>query len=104
MDIEISIAIPVLALIAAFLSALYSRWSASQAKRANDIGRLNALLALRVHYTQLIENQYQHAKVLQGNSSGMHAIQISVADMDIKLREVNEQINNYHNKVVENKI
>ncbi|MGR5175346.1 hypothetical protein [Vibrio mediterranei] len=96
--------ISILALLAACLSALYARWSASQAKRANDIGRLNALLAMKEHYLKLIEHQYTLADNLKSSNSGMQAVRDKVAELDCKLREVNKQISNYHDKIVENKI
>ncbi len=101
---EMSLVVSILALLAACLSALYARWSANQAKRANDIGRLNALLAMKQHYLKLIEHQYNLADTLQSSSSGMQAVREKVAELDDKLREVNAQISSYHDKIVENKI
>ena len=42
-----------LALLVSGLATFCARWSAAEAKKANDIGRLNALLALRTHYLWL---------------------------------------------------
>ncbi|MEZ9388861.1 hypothetical protein AB4181_16975 [Vibrio lentus] len=104
MRLETSLVVSILALIAACLSALYARWSANQAKRANDIGRLNALLTMKEHYLKLIEHQCKIAENLQSSSSGMQSVRERVGELDGKLREVNEQISSYHVKVVENKI
>ncbi|MDD9180790.1 MULTISPECIES: hypothetical protein [Aliivibrio] len=101
---DTSLVVSILALIAAALSALYSRWSVRQAVKANDIGRLNALLAFRVHYLQLMEHQQKLAETLNHSSSGMEAVRTKHAELDEKLREVNFQINEYHTKVVNKKI
>ncbi|MDD9194117.1 hypothetical protein PVK63_19410 [Aliivibrio sp. S2TY2] len=101
---DISLVVSILALIAAALSALYSRWSVRQAVKANDIGRLNALLAFRVHYLQLMEHQQKLAETLNHSLSEMEAVRTKYAELDEKLREVNFQINEYHTKVVNKKI
>ncbi|MER2491268.1 hypothetical protein [Catenovulum sediminis] len=101
---ETSLLVSIIALVAGSLSALYARWSANQAKRANDIGRLNALLAMKEHYLKLIEHQYKLAETLPSSSSGMQAVREKVADLDTSLREVNDQITSYHDRVVQNKI
>ena len=62
-----------MALLAASLAALYARWSAREAKRSNDIGRLNALLALRTHYLALMRHQEHLAKVLSNSPAGLQA-------------------------------
>lgn len=86
------------------LSALYARWATNEAKKSNDIGRLNSLLALRTHYLQLIEHQLKIAKLMPDGSTGIDIAEATCANIEEKLKEVNLQINNYHNKVVENKI
>lgn len=89
-----------LALLASGLAALYARWSAAEAKRANDIGRLNALLALRTHYLSLIQHQADLAQVLSNSPSGLQAIQRTYADLDTKLREVSHEIDKQHAGIV----
>ncbi|WP_288635342.1 hypothetical protein [Pseudoalteromonas sp. UBA6610] len=101
---ETSLVVSIIALIVGALSALYARWSANQAKRANDIGRLNALLAMKEHYLKLIEHQYKLAETLQTSSNGMQAVREKVADLDTSLREVNDQITLYHVRIVKDKI
>ncbi len=106
-SMEVSVAISVLALIASFLSALYSRWSVKQASRANDIGRLNALLALKEHYLRLLEKQ--NGVKINPRQDDLHSKAYLYnlkkgSELEIKLREVDEQINSYHKKVIENKI
>ena len=98
MTIEIPLA--ALALLISASAALYARWSAREAKKANDIGRLNALLALRAHYLALMDNQAKLAEALRGLPSGLEAAQQAYADIDEKLREVNREINTYHANLV----
>ncbi|WP_456380058.1 hypothetical protein [Thiolapillus sp.] len=90
--------------LVAGLSALYARWAVKEAKKSNDIGRLNSLLSLRIHYLQLMENQHKLAKLMPNNSKGMELARNTYADLDTKLREVHSQIDFYHRKVVENKL
>lgn len=86
------------------LSAIYSRWSAKEAKKANDIGRLNALLSFRKHYLELMQHQEKMTEVLKGSDSGMQAVREKYADLDSKLRQVSSELDQYHNKIVNNKI
>ncbi len=82
------------------MDALYARWSAAEAKRANNIGRLNALLALRTHYLALMQHQADLAKVLSGSPAGLQAVQNTAADLDTKLREVSREIDKHHAGIV----
>ena len=93
-----------MAALIATLSALYSRWSAKEAKKANDIGRLNALLSFRKHYLELMQHQQKMAKVFKTGDSGMQALIKKDADLDSKLREVASELEQYHSKVVNNKV
>lgn len=70
--IEISIVMGVLALLVAGLSALYARWAVNEAKKANDIGRLNSLFALRAHYLQLMDHQLKIAEIMPNGSEGFN--------------------------------
>jgi hypothetical protein len=90
----------VLALLVSGLAALYARWSAREARKANDIGRLNALLALRGHYLALMERQERLAKTLGSVPSGLRAAEKAYADLDGKLREVSVEIDTHHVNVV----
>jgi hypothetical protein len=54
-----------LALLASGLAALYVRWTVGEAKRANEIGRLNSLIALRSHYLELLRHQEKLSDVLK---------------------------------------
>ena len=96
--------ISILSALVAALSALYARWSYKEARRANDIGRLNSLLAFRQHYLELMANQKKLAELLKSSQSCLAACQNTYANLDFKLREINQEITNYHEKVVENKI
>lgn len=89
-----------LALLASFLAALYARWSAAEAKKANDIGRLNALLALRTHYLALMQHQTDLAQVLRNSPGGLKAAQNTYADLDTRLREVSHEIDKQHADIV----
>ena len=98
MNLELLLA--ALALLASGLAALYARWSAGEARKANDIGRLNALLALRTHYLALLRHQEDLAKILQSSPGGLQAVQNTYADLDTKLREVNREIDKQHAGIV----
>lgn len=89
-----------LALLAAGLAALYARWSVAEAKKANNIGRLNALLALRIHYLSLLEHQAKMANTLKDSPSGLQAVQSACADLDAKLRNVSAEIDKEHTNIV----
>jgi hypothetical protein len=102
--IELAVAFTILALLISLLSALYARRALNESKKANDIGRLNSLLALRVHYLQLMEHQHKVAELMPSNSKGMQSVRNTYCELDGKLREVNSQIDSYHNKVVSNEI
>lgn len=90
-----------LALLASGLAALYARWSAREAKRANDIGRLNALLSLRAHYLALMQHQEKLTQVLSNSPNGLQAVRNTYADLDSKLREVNHEIEKQHADIIE---
>ena len=93
----------IIALLAAALSALYARWSAAEARKANDIGRLNALLAFRAHYLELMAQKGRVAEQLKSMKGAEMAYE-AYAELDSKLGEVNKEIDSYHNKVVTSKI
>lgn len=88
----------------AILSAIYSRRSVTQAKRANDMGRLNALLSFRKHYIELMERKVKLAEVLISSEVGMEKVGETYAELDSKLREVVEQLDVYHDKLVGNEV
>jgi len=94
----------IIAALVAVLSAFYARKSAKEAQKANDIGRLNALLAFRQRYIELMAHQVKIAETLKTSQSGLEAVQKAYADLDSKLDEIDHQINSYHSKVVTNKI
>lgn len=102
-DLSMSDFVAIIALLAAALSALYARWSAAEAKKANDTGRLNALLAFRAHYLELMAQKGRVAEQLQGMKGADKAYE-AYADLDSKLRDVNKEIAVYHSKVVASKI
>lgn len=93
----------IIAVLIAASSALYARWSAKEARKSNDIGRLNALLAFRAHYLELMAHKARIAEQLKGMSGGEKAYK-AYAELDSKLREVNKEIDEYHEKVVASEI
>ncbi len=96
--------ISIISALVAVLSALYARWSVKEARKANDIGRLNSLLAFRQHYLELMVHQEKLAQIMPSSSRGLEACHNAYADLDSKLREINQEISSYHIKVVANKI
>src|SRR5690606_6574378 len=102
-DLSMSDIVAIVSLLAAALSALYARWSAAEAKKANDIGRLNALLAFRAHYLELMAQKGRVAEQLKGMKGAEKAYE-EYAELDSKLRQVNKEIESYHSKVVASKI
>lgn len=98
MDWQLSLA--VLALLASGLAVLYARRSAKEAKKSNDIGRLSALLALRIHYLALMQQQSELAKILNNSPGGLQAVHNAYADLDTKLREVCREIDKQHAGIV----
>ena len=98
MSLEFAVAL--LALLISALAALYARWSWAEAKRSNDMGRLNALLALRAHYLALLEHQVKLADVFKTLPSGMKEVHRTYAELDRKLREVSDQVDGYHARTV----
>ncbi|MEG0010259.1 MAG: hypothetical protein RR721_19310 [Aeromonas sp.] len=103
-NLDVNAAVTMIAVFIAACSALYARSAAKEAKRANDIGRLNALLSLRQHYLELMRHQEAMAELLESSSSGMKAVRDTYADLDSKLRQVTAELDLYHPKVVKNKL
>ncbi len=90
----------VLALIFSVAAVLYARQAAHEAEKANDLGRLNALLALRTHYLAMMEHQEKLAELFNNSPGGLQATQEAYATLDRKLREVSFEIDTYHTSVV----
>ena len=89
-----------LALLVSALAALYARWTVREAKSANDMGRLNAMLTLQSHYSEQLNHQAKLAQDLVNIPSGHNAALDSHAALDVKLREVSREIEKYHSKLV----
>ncbi|MFM4977446.1 hypothetical protein [Aeromonas rivipollensis] len=104
LNIDLSAAVAVTAALIAAFSALYARRSAKEARRANDIGRLNALLSLRQHYLERMRYLEVMVKQLEHSQSGKQSVEDTYADLDSKLRQVAAEIDLYHSKVVKNKM
>ncbi|MBS3798801.1 hypothetical protein [Pseudoalteromonas sp. BDTF-M6] len=90
--------------IIAFLSAYYARRTNNEAKNANELSRMNALLSFRKHYLELMKHQVKIAEVLKTSDSGMQAVREKHAELDGKHREINKELEPYHVKVVANEI
>lgn len=95
-----NLSLTALALLASCLAAMFAGWSAREAKKSNDIGRLNALLALRTHYLALMQHQSEFAKIMNNQSAGLEAAMKAYADLDKKLGEVNREIDKQHAGIV----
>jgi hypothetical protein len=94
--------IAVLALLVSVGAVLYARQSAHAAGRANDLSRLNALLALRSHYLAMLAHQEKLADMFKDYnlSGGLQAAQDAYVSLDTKLREVSQEIDSYHTSIV----
>ena len=103
-ELGLSDAIAIVAAIIAFLSAYYARRAINEAKKANELSRMNALLSFRKHYLELMEHQVKMAEVIKTSESGMQAVREKYADLDSKLREIHDELEPYHTKVVANEI
>ncbi|MDO6562069.1 hypothetical protein Q4488_01630 [Amphritea sp. 1_MG-2023] len=97
--IDISTGVNIIVGLIAALSAIYASRSAKQAEKSNYIGRLNALLALRLHYLELIGKRLSFMEQFKDTEGGEKAFE-SFANLDSKLRQVNKEIESYHDKVV----
>ena len=102
--ISTSDVISLVAGVIAVVAVVYARKSAKEAERANNMGRLNALLSFRAHYLELMQYQEKMADVLHHSSSGMDAVRARHADIDSKLRQVTIELEQYHAKVVKGEI
>lgn len=104
LSIDVDATMAMIAALIAACSALYAHRSAKEAKRANDIGRLNALLSLRQHYLELLRHQEIMAKQLEHIPSGLRSVRDTYADLDSKMRQVTAELDLFHPKVVKNKL
>ncbi|WP_418641350.1 hypothetical protein [Sulfurimonas sp. ST-27] len=93
-----------MAILIAILSALYARWSAKEAIKANSIGRMNALLSFRNHYLELMKEQEKMGKILKNSKNGTQAVITKYSELDTKFREVNKELDKYHDRVLKNDI
>lgn len=95
---EISDYISILALVLALISVLYTRWTWSEAKKANEISRLNSLLTLKQHYSELEQREHEKSRAwLDGKSTKVsdgytEACAVAAADYQQKYREVSAEL------------
>lgn len=92
--------IALISLVIAVLAWLASRKSAQEAKKANDIGRMNALLALQMHYKDRIKHQEAICASMKGQVSFQQAARDEVEVLEEKSKEVDAAIKKMHEKVV----
>ena len=97
-EILIGSGITIVSVLIAVLSAIYARRSARSAKQSNDIGRLNSLLSLRVHYLDLLTRKGELAKEI-GEMKGAEEAYRAIAHIDSRLREINDELEIYYGKV-----
>jgi hypothetical protein len=93
--------VAIIAVLVAALLALYARKFAG-GEKADYIGHLNALPAFRSHYLELITQKGRVVEQLEGMKVAEKTYK-EYAELDTKLREVNQDIDGYHQKVVESK-
>lgn len=96
--------ISIFAVLVAGLSALYSRWAVKEAKKANELNRFNALLDLKSSYIKEMQEQIKAAKEWGSDDGFAQACRDSYANAQIKYREVNEELDLFHAKIVQNEI
>jgi hypothetical protein len=92
----------VLAIIAIGISAIalwYARAATSEAKKGNDIIRLNALIALRSHYLELARCCAANIEVFEGRSAQKEERK-ELENLNQKLHEVSHGIDDYHEALV----
>ncbi|MGI2112006.1 hypothetical protein ACRN9G_00190 [Shewanella frigidimarina] len=96
--------ITIIASLIALLSALYARWTWSEAQKANKISRLNMLLALKQHYSELMLKEHEKARAWGKDDSYAEACRNSYADYQIKYRETSKELENFHARIVADNI
>ncbi len=96
--LSISSGVAIISLLVAVWSVLYARRSAAIARQSNDIGRLNSLLSLRVHYLELLAKKDQLVKDV-GEKEGAAGVIRAIAHIDSRLQEVNDELEIHYGKV-----
>ncbi|NVK23588.1 MAG: hypothetical protein HWE10_01545 [Gammaproteobacteria bacterium] len=76
---------------------------------STQYSRLNALLALRANYMEIMSIQFKNAKAWQTDESGKYvpkldgfieACENRIIEAETKLNEVNKEIEHYHEKIM----
>ena len=65
---------------------------------------MNSLLSFRNHYLELMKQQEKMGEILKNSKSGTQAVQDKYSELDTKLREVNKELDKYHDKVIKDDI
>jgi hypothetical protein len=106
---ETSEYIAIVASLVALLSAIYARWTWKEAKKANNIARINTLLTLKQHYSELQQTEHEKSKAwLDGKKSKVsdgytEACFVAAADYQKKHRQVSEQLEQLKPELLNNK-
>ena len=66
-----------------------------------DYAKLNALIALRKHYLDLMQNQVELAKLMPKDSAGLNSVREAYDNLDENLKAVNREIRKYHNTLLD---
>jgi hypothetical protein len=107
-NLEFSDYMAIGATLVALLSALYARWTWSEAKKANDISRINTLLTLKQHYSELFQKEYDKSRAwLEGKENKVsdgytEACSKAAADYQQKYRQVSSQLEKLKPEVLTN--
>lgn len=89
----------ILAVVISTVAAWYARIATTEAKKGNELSRLNGLIGLRSHYMELAHGTAENIKVLTGESTRESA-QIALKILNQKLHEVSYEIDGYHDALV----
>ncbi len=93
-------AVSILSFIVAVFSVIFAWRSSLEAKKANDIGRLNSLFAFKEHYLNQLKNLEDKSIFLKESKSAQESIQKEYGEIDLKYRDIKKELEQYHNKVM----
>ena len=95
--------ISLLAVIIAGISALYSKKAVDTASRSNVLHKIKILLDLKQSYLNEMIKQSESAKNWGTNDSFAQACREAYANAQIKYKEIIDELDCYHKKVIHNK-
>lgn len=85
-----------IALLIALAAVLYARKSMLEAKKANDIGRLNTLWSFRHHYQQELSDNRLLLSNINSNGSLEDLFLARIEELESKLKPISKEIDDYH--------